>query len=117
MTASEQEAPRRPLRKPPGPTPAATTHSRMHQERRNIFALLALFCGITAWVPWVVVLAAPLAWIFAIAAHVTALRRDQRRGLQLAWAGAVLAALGVALHLAIVFVFALAGHVFGLFMD
>lgn len=86
--------------------------NRMQEERRNVLALLALFCGIASWVPWIVVITAPLAWGFAIAAHVTALRRNQRRGLQLAWLGALLAALGVLLHLAIVLLFVGLGALF-----
>ncbi|TVR04400.1 MAG: hypothetical protein EA398_02535 [Deltaproteobacteria bacterium] len=84
----------------------------MQEEGRNVLALLSLFCGITSWVPWVVVITAPLAWGFAIAAHVTALRHNQRRGLQLAWLGALLAALGVLLHLAIVLIFVGLGGLF-----
>lgn len=83
----------------------------MREEKRNVFALLSLFCGITAWVPWVVVFAAPLAWGFAVLAHVTAIRRDQRKGLGLAHAGALLAFLGVLLHFALVFVLVLLGVV------
>ena len=69
--------------------------------------LLALFCGITAWVPWVVVLAAPLAWAFALTALWAARKRDARKGLDAAAWGAGLALAALLFHMAVVGIFAL----------
>lgn len=82
--------------------PSGPTVNTMQREGRNVFALLTLFCGITSWVPWVIVITFPLAIAFAGLALLTAWKRDQRRGLDAALHGVLLAVAALATHLFIV---------------
>ncbi len=61
---------------------------------RNRFAFLSLICGICAWVPLVILVAAPLAVLFALLAFAT----GRGGGLAPARAGLILTAVAVALH-------------------
>lgn len=82
-----------------GAQPRIADHLR--RDKRNVFATMAVFAGIASWVPLVIVLAFPLTLVCAVLALVTAVRKDQRRGLKAAWVGVVLAVSALALHLAV----------------
>lgn len=62
----------------------------------NRLAFFALICGICAWVPLVILVAAPLAVLFALMAWV----RGPRDHMGAAWAGVALTAMAVVLHTA-----------------
>lgn len=55
-------------------------------------------CGITSWVPLIVVVTGPLTLVFFLLAHVAAPAPGVPRRLQAAWAGLVLALLALALQ-------------------
>lgn len=98
MTASSHVDP---APSPPRPTSGVADH--MRKDRRNVFATMAVFAGISSWVPLVIVLAFPLTLVCALLALVTALHKDQRRGLKAAGVGVFLAVTALAAHLAFTF--------------
>lgn len=75
-----------------------STAPRRQQGAGNPFAFLALMCGITSWVPLIIVITFPLTLVFFVAAHVFAWRRGLPRRLNAAWTGLVLAALSLAVQ-------------------
>lgn len=76
--------------------------NQMKREGRNVFALITLFCGITSWVPWVIVITFPLTLMFALLAVLTSWRSDSRRGMDAAFYGTLLAVTALAAHFFIV---------------
>lgn len=81
----------------------------IRKDGRNVFATMAVFAGISAWVPLVIVLAFPLTYLCAALALITALRSDSRKGLKAAWVGVILATVALAVHLTIAAIGFLAG--------
>ncbi len=85
------------------PEPRAAAGSqptdRVAREHRNHFAFLSLFMGICAWVPLMILFCAPLSFLFAGAAFLTARRRQSNRGIGGAWAGMFLSVIAIGLHL------------------
>ncbi len=84
-------------------------HDNLSRDRRNVFATMALFAGIVSWVPLVIVVAFPLTIVSALAALLTATRRSQRRGLNAAGVGVLLAISAAAVHLSVAGLGALVG--------
>jgi hypothetical protein len=77
---------------------APHTPDRVRQERRNHMAFLSLVMGICAWVPLVIVFAAPLSLLFAVLALWQARRPQARHGVSGALWGVVLSGIAVLLH-------------------
>ena len=75
----------------------------------NAFSFLALMCGITSWVPLIVVITGPLTFAFFAIAHLIARREGEQRRLNAAWTGVVLALLSLALQVGLAFVAAVPG--------
>ena len=73
----------------------------MNRDNRNVFATMALFAGIASWVPLVIVVAFPLTIVAALVAVVTATRGSQRRGLNAAGVGVLLALSAAVVHLSV----------------
>lgn len=90
----------------PGPTqddqptvrPQLDPRYRRDRSPRNHFAFLALIAGICAWVPLVIVVAAPLTVGFAILGELQARRTGHARGAHAGRAGLVLAGVATALQ-------------------
>jgi small neutral amino acid transporter SnatA (MarC family) len=77
----------------------------------NLFAFLTLMCGITSWVPIIVVITAPLTFGFFVLAHVFARRKGHRGRLHAAWTGLALTLMALGLQVALAGVAALPGMV------
>ena len=71
---------------------------RVKQEQRNMWAFLSLFMGVCAWVPLLILLAAPLSLGFAVLAFVTARRQNHSRGIAAAGYGVFLTLFAIVLH-------------------
>lgn len=94
--------------------PAATTTSdNLRKDGRNVFATMAVFCGIASWVPLVIVMAFPLTFVCALLALITARMKAQRNGLGAAAIGIALAIAALALQLSV----AALGGIFGVIGD
>jgi hypothetical protein len=104
-------------RLPPAPPDARGIRDRVRQESRNQWAFLSLFMGVCAWVPLVILMAAPLSLGFAAIAFATSKRQGSTRGLGGAVYGVVLTCIAIVLHLSFA-LFASAigwtGHLLGL---
>jgi hypothetical protein len=83
----------------PKAEPGTLPTDRVAREHRNHFAFLSLFMGICAWVPLMILFCAPLSFIFAGAAFLTAKRRKSNKGIGGAWAGMFLSVIAIGLHL------------------
>ena len=68
------------------------------RDGRNVFATMAVFAGISSWVPLVIVVALPLTYAAALLALLTGVMRNRRRGLKAAWVGVVLATAAAVVH-------------------
>lgn len=71
------------------------------RDGRNIFGVMTLFAGICSWVPFVVVVAFPLAATFALLSVGYALRTGRFVGLNATGVGLVMAILGLSLQIAV----------------
>lgn len=100
QTAQEETlAPVIPLPRAAGGPPRPADHIR--RDERNVFATMAVFGGISSWVPLVIVLALPLTYVAAVLALIVAIRRDSRKGLSAALVGVALGTAALAVHLAV----------------
>lgn len=77
----------------------------------NPFAFLTLMCGITSWVPLIIVITAPLTPVFFVLAHVFARRRGMEGRLHAAWTGLLLTCMSLGLQLALAGVAAVPGMI------
>ena len=71
---------------------------RVKQEQRNMWAFLSLFMGVCAWVPLLILLAAPLSLGFAVIAFATSRRQHHTRGVAAAGYGVFLTLFAIVLH-------------------
>lgn len=71
----------------------------LRKDKRNVFAVMALFSGIASWVPLVIVMALPVTVVCWVLALVTAGRADSHRGVSAAWIGLALAGAALVLHM------------------
>lgn len=85
----------------PAPSAIKRPADNIRRDERNVFATMAVFGGITSWVPLVIVLALPLTYISAILALIFALRKDSRKGLSAALVGVTLGTAALGVHLAV----------------
>ncbi|MFT4703882.1 MAG: hypothetical protein ACI81R_001577 [Bradymonadia bacterium] len=72
--------------------------SRRKKRPRNHAAMLALFCGISSWVPLIIVITGPLTFLFALIALVLSVRSGHREQLNMAGAGVILALCALAIQ-------------------
>jgi hypothetical protein len=68
---------------------------------RSVMAMTSLVCGITAWVPLVILAAAPISLVCALLAHLAVQGPDRHRRLAPARWGVVLTLVAMAIHSAV----------------
>ncbi len=86
------------------PTPKGQSHApkpadNMRKDQRNVFATMAVFAGISSWVPLVIVVAFPLTLMCALLALATSKRAHQKNGLKAAGVGVALATAALLAHI------------------
>ncbi|MFT6396274.1 MAG: hypothetical protein ACJAYU_001017 [Bradymonadia bacterium] len=67
----------------------------------NSFAFLTLMCGITSWVPLIIIITGPLTFGFFVLAHIFARREGVPGRLHAAWTGLLLTMLSLGLQIAL----------------
>lgn len=77
------------------------TSDNLRKDKRNVFAVMAVFSGIASWVPLVIVMAFPLTIVCWLLALLTAPKAETRNGINAAWIGLFLALGALVLHMSI----------------